>query len=528
MKKYLFLLILSFMLVLTSCNVTHDGKLLVTDDHYHWYKTDSGEVVEKAEHNFNIFVRVAKEPTCVEEGVNVYRCECGKDKELSIPALGHTFGEDLLHNEENHYYECYCGEKTLFTAHDCSIPGEVINESTCTTQGSQYYSCVCGYTIEKALPLLDHEYGEELISDENTHWGECHCGHKNNVVEHKYEIAKEITLAPKCTETGKQIFECECGLSKELEIPSLGGHVDNDFDITCDNEGCNVRVLPEDGALISLHLANQIGLIISTSRKYYVEGVVATVDDAKNGIFHIKDEVGDEFLVRMPVNSEGVSHYNWECKIVEGDIIKIYGKISKFTSQSKSYATMQGATLVSIEHDHEYSEATCLEAATCRCGHILGDVLPHEDANANGFCDNCNKNLNEKSSVMIVNTLAGDPNSGVLVGTEKRTWENDIFTLVVSKGTSSSIYTTADAYMKFKKGNVFTITSKNSVKITKIIVTSTTTSYGKTFDTSANKVSGLTSTYVENVITIIVEEGLSEIVIPLTGSSRISKIEVIY
>ena len=57
MKKYLFLLILSFMLVLTSCNITHDGKLLVTDDHYHWYKTDSGEVVEKAEHNFNVLLK---------------------------------------------------------------------------------------------------------------------------------------------------------------------------------------------------------------------------------------------------------------------------------------------------------------------------------------------------------------------------------------------------------------------------------------------------------------------------------------
>ena len=82
--------------------------------------------------------------------------------------------------------------------------------------------------------------------------------------------------------------------------------------------------------------------------------------------------------------------------------------------------------------------------------------------------------------------------------------------------------------MKFKKGNVITITPKDGVKITKVIFTSTTKMYAKALDQCANNVAGLSSTYEETVVTIIVDESLSEIVIPLTLSTRFSKIEVIY
>ena len=157
MKKSLFLLIIPFMFILTSCNIIHDGKLLVTDEHYHWYKTDSGEVLDKAEHNFNVFVRVELNPTCENEGIKVYRCECGKIKKESIPALGHTFSNELSFNDENHYYECYCGGKSEISKHEFLIEGEIIAESTCTVHGSQYFSCECGYTTIKELPLIVKE-----------------------------------------------------------------------------------------------------------------------------------------------------------------------------------------------------------------------------------------------------------------------------------------------------------------------------------------------------------------------------------
>ena len=54
---------------------------------------------------------VVKSATCDEDGVKLYTCSsCGDTKTEVIPATGHTYGEWVLEDEDNHKKECSCGD----------------------------------------------------------------------------------------------------------------------------------------------------------------------------------------------------------------------------------------------------------------------------------------------------------------------------------------------------------------------------------------------------------------------------------
>lgn len=530
-KLFLFLgLVFTFVCFLTSCvEVIYDGKNLAYDDENHWYVCDCGNIMNVTPHDFSKAGDVLTNPSCERVGTQMYYCECGHYTIVELAALGHKHSEEYTYDEESHWNQCFCGDRANVTAHVFDIPGEVLSESTCSVAGSQVYSCVCGAQTEKALPLKDHVYGEELSHDDVNHWNACECGAKNNEAAHEYTIPGEVTVAPKCTVAGKQLFACVCGASKELEIPSLGGHVDADLDIVCDNEGCTTKVAPAGDTEISLFTANQIGKLVSTSRKYYVEGVVSQVLDAKNGIFYIQDENEVEFYFRLPKDANGNTHFNWEQKIVLGDTVRLYGAINKFSSSSGSIPAMQGPVVVELQHEHQYSDATCTEVSACRCGLTQGELLPHEDLNGDELCDVCGFNVNLKIFETPIVTLDGDPNSGVLEGKEKRTWTYDVFTLVVEKGTASDIYVTKDKFMKVKKNNVVTLTANGDKKFTQIEFTSTSSTYAKSLNQSISKLTGVKVETVDTLTVVVTfDEPVSELSFVSTATTRFGNIKVIY
>lgn len=530
-KLFLFLgLIFTFVCYLTSCvQVIYDGKNLAYDDENHWYVCDCGNIMNVTPHDFSKAGDVLSNPTCDQAGEQMYYCECGHFTVVELAPVGHEYGSEYKFDNESHWNSCHCGDKTNVAAHDFNIPGEVLSESTCSVAGKQVYSCVCGAQTEKELPLKEHVYGEELSHDEANHWNECTCGAKNNEAAHEYTIPGEVTVAPKCTTAGKQLFACVCGASAELEIPSLGGHVDADLDVNCDNEGCTSKIAPAGDTELSLFTANQVGKLVSSSRKYYVEGVVSQVLDAKNGIFYIQDENEVEFYFRLPKDANGNTHYNWAQKIVLGDTVRLYGAINKFSAATGSIPAMQSPVVIEVQHEHQYSDATCTELSVCRCGLTQGELLPHEDLNGDELCDDCGFNVNLKIFETPINTLDNDPNSGVLVAKEKRTWTYDAFTFVVEKGKASDIYVTKDNYMKIKKNNVLTFTGNGDVKFTEIWLTSTSSTYAKTVSNYFSTVSGATVEVVDSLVVIVrFAEPTALVSVTATGTGRIANIKVIY
>jgi hypothetical protein len=218
-------------------------------------------------------------------------------------------------------------------------------------------------------------------------------------------------------------------------------------------------------------------IIVSLTSSYYVEGVITEITDAKNGIFIIADESGENtILVRLPKNADGVSYSGWtEGKVVVGDTIQIYGKPSRNTSSTSTQAAkVEGGILTVLKHEHKYGEPTCTEDGVCACGAVGTAALGHIDENANGACDRCEWNMNLKVEDIAIGTNTEKYNGVLDDAKTKWQWAGEKFTAEIAKGTSTvTLYTTAKDYMQLKKQNTFTLTNKTGATIDHVIIRTT-------------------------------------------------------
>ncbi len=209
--------------------------------------------------------------TCTEPGMtDGVECEvCGTVIEWpeEIPAKGHTdengdgvcdecgdgehthvYDESVWKNdEENHWHECTCGEKSGLAAHELE---EVARWQNCMEPGGVIWHCtVCGYEYMEELPQLEHTpvtisgYPATCTEPGMTDGVECEvCG---TVIEwpeeipalgHEYDEGV-VTTEPTCTENGVLTYTCQregCGHSY-TEVVKAKGHTDEDNDYICDD-----------------------------------------------------------------------------------------------------------------------------------------------------------------------------------------------------------------------------------------------------------------------------------------------------
>ena len=223
--------------------------------------------------------------SCIEEGnIEYYTCDCGKwfaDNTATTEIADKTgvvIGKDehvytiLNHNENYHWYECTCGDKSGIEAHKggaatcenkplCSICNveygsanghtEVIDYAvspTCIdpglTEGSHCSACNKVLVVQAEIPANGHNFGEWFATKEPTETvkGEkrrdcVNCNHfETDIVAelaHDHSRWKQTTLsavAPTCTTTGltegKKCSECGETLVTQEIIPA-NGHVHN-------------------------------------------------------------------------------------------------------------------------------------------------------------------------------------------------------------------------------------------------------------------------------------------------------------
>ena len=151
--------------------------------------------------------------TCTELAV------CTKCGESYGELAEHNYGTVFSHNDEQHWKECACGEKTEVANHEF-VPGVIIEEATCTKEGTQLYTCVCGESKTEILPIKTHTYSTTYSYDENEHWFECECKDKKDVAPHNF-VEGEITKEATCSEPGIQLYNCICGATKEVELATV-------------------------------------------------------------------------------------------------------------------------------------------------------------------------------------------------------------------------------------------------------------------------------------------------------------------
>ena len=119
------------------------------------YTDDKTETVAALGHSWDEG-SVTKPATCTEKGVKTFACTrdgCDKTRTEEIPAAGHTYSEEWLHDADGHWHKCEdCDAVTQTEAH---VWGDwtTTKEATATENGSRSRECsVCGEEQSEVIP----------------------------------------------------------------------------------------------------------------------------------------------------------------------------------------------------------------------------------------------------------------------------------------------------------------------------------------------------------------------------------------
>ena len=184
------------------------------------------KVINKLGHNYSTEWTVDIQPTCTTVGSKSHHClRCGDKADVSeIPANGHNYGDWYTvvtptcteeGTDEHKCSVCHTKETKTTDAKGHTNAAAVIEnkvEATCTVDGrydSVVYCSVCKAELSREAKTI-----EKL-------------GH--DTVQHEAQ-------APTCTEIGWNAYETctRCNYTTYVELPSKGGHVDNNNNGKCD------------------------------------------------------------------------------------------------------------------------------------------------------------------------------------------------------------------------------------------------------------------------------------------------------
>ena len=435
------------------------------------YKVDKAPL----DANGHTYISYVVSASCTESGYTFHTCRnCGDTyTENETEPVGHTYIPVVIEPTctvaGNTHYTCYAcadsyvADETAATGHSYEA---VTTNPTCTEAGSTVYTCACGDTYTEEIPATGHSYVE----------GVCGCGEKDPDY-HVHSYVDVVTTPATCTATGVMTPTCACGDTLDPVDIDMIPHVDLNLDITCDYEGCTKRILPEADSTISLFTANHM-IIISLTSNYYVEGVVTSVEDARNGKFVITDEAGDTILIYLPVDENGLTHANWVSKVLVGDVVRVYGKpVNTSGLNTTEKAAIKSGVLTFItKHPHVFGEPTCTKPGYCECGQDGPVALGHADNDGDSLCDACGWNVNY--GIENITTKYSDIKETDKVDTTVgiATFEGVDFNVIFEKGTAS-FNTNGSDHMRMNKGNKVTIQSLNGKKIVGLVIAASSSSY---------------------------------------------------
>ena len=248
---------------------------------------------------------------------------------------------------------------------DCTNTEEVTKAPTCTETGLKTTTCtVCGHVVEGVeVPATGHTNGTPV--EENRVEATCSANGSYDSVVY-------------CT-------VCETEVSREANVIPAAGHKDANGDFKCD--GCSKTMLPADGTALTIKEALTIAELAGTSyttQKYYITGIIKNVYNTQYGNMYIVDEAGNELCIYGLYSADGKTRYDaMSYKPMAGDEVTVYTVLGTYgtTCQGKN------AWLDEVVHNHNYSEATCTEPATCGCGDTTGSALGHSFSE--GACSTC-------------------------------------------------------------------------------------------------------------------------------------------
>ncbi len=221
--------------------------------------TDCNEVVSVEKGNYTDATghtygapEIIDAATCTTDGTQRYTCTngCGTYYDEVLSATGHTWVEDpnkeavspTCSTDGYAYYICSnCSEEKTVTISATSHDYEVSNtvDPGCETEGYTEYKCNnCGDTFRSTTPATGHMWRitdtqAATCMEAGSVEYECFtCGEtKTEPIAidenaHDWVLDEDASVAPTCTENGKNVYKCNngCGKTLEEEISSDTAH----------------------------------------------------------------------------------------------------------------------------------------------------------------------------------------------------------------------------------------------------------------------------------------------------------------
>ena len=352
------------------------------------------------------------------------------------------------------------------------------------------------------------------------------CAHENTTT----------TNTATCTAAGTKTVVCnDCGETVSTEDVAALGHTGHADDFKCDV--CSETVLPAADSVLTIKQAIALGTLYVnstggsyTADKYYVTGKIAEIVNTTYGQMTLVDEDGNQFGPYNTYSADGSTRYDaLEVKPVKGDTVTVYGYIGAYYSTVQ----MNGGAWITAHTAHEHvagEAATCTTSQLCTiCDSILVSAIGHNDGDdADTLCDLCGVDL---SAVVeeYTETVSLSGSTGTLASDSLSiSWASDNFNFLAEKNTSTTAIRTSDTdHYRAYVGSKFTISGNNGQKITKIVITTTGSSYNYWAD--ALTTAGVTAVADGANVTITVDTGTVDSVSFTIGKqSRIKSIEITY
>ena len=293
-------MVLLVVVFISSCGHSHNfNEQWLSNETSHWQECECGEKGEVKDHTWNEGI-VILEPTIESFGKKLFSCTiCGKNKEEAIEKLTHehTFSKSFTYDDENHWYECECGEASEVAHHEFTWVTK--REATCTLTKVEEGNCICGFKSTRESEVLPHTWDEGVV-----------------------------VLEPTTDNVGKILYTCTvCSETLEEELDKLkpvnnGISFDADTTYMLSNPLNSIPLTIEASFMLSKDIIGRGGVIFSN---YGSNGDVLSLEIYTNGNprLYYTNESGDEvgyIFDECDVRSDKVIHmvmtFNEESKAV--------------------------------------------------------------------------------------------------------------------------------------------------------------------------------------------------------------------
>ncbi len=186
------------------------------------------EVIPALGHNW-VEDSITHAATCEEDGKEITHCSrCNEhDHEITIPALGHLWSEEVYGTGMEHYHIC---EREIDLGNESALEYVRSTHLSCTEDEAQYFRCpVCGYDECKILieaatghDYVDCDYVEKSAT---THARICNTCGEEDVAEPCTFTKNQITVASTCETDGYNQADCEhCNNQQKSNIQPATQH----------------------------------------------------------------------------------------------------------------------------------------------------------------------------------------------------------------------------------------------------------------------------------------------------------------